>query len=713
MKVNLNENWYILQDVHDTAEQLGLYREDFGSNTAISNQMSEWESLPELRHLQLVFAENPYWGRELRYFNQAPWWYRRIIHVDNAQGKRIQLTFTNVDYYCRVWLNGILLGEHEGYSDPFSFDVTKLLHDGDNVLVVKVWSPWDNEVDDNRQQERTFLIKRNMVKGTYEHSDGFIQRDVNPIGIYGEVFLTLHEDAFFSREPRLTYTLCPEECRVTLKLECSIENLSGAQEQYRVHLRCCDSQTGEIKLERDYGVSDNIEETLSDIRLWNTWDRGGAWLYDITTSLCRNGQVVDQATRKYGFRKVELERTPEKTMFLLNGKRFYIRGTSYYPDAYVSNMCVERYKRDLAAMKRLGFNTLRVHVHVEMPVFYELCDSYGIGIIQDSEYNWMHPVTDAFCSRFIQIYLRNVEMLMPYSSILSWICMNEPGLRDPAGRQNSRAMTVNPGPALYAKITEIDPSRPAIKGSFCQDDPFSGDSHNYSGALWHQTSYVDIDGTTEKLNTEFGVDAIPCLYSLKKCPPLYGRLRSITDRIDDIQKYQYMLLKYFISHYRAQRFCPNSGYMQFLFSDMCPQSFYGVYDWWGLPKQGVRALEEVNQPVAVFLHYGKEKIYSICVVNDTDTDYGKVTVKLVFNAKRAGQRVYSFDGVLHGDGFLAFAADALEYDASDVIDATLTLYKDQNVLAHNRNENLFFFPNPPEGYPGRISHELGMRIFNA
>ena len=95
-----------------------------------------------------------------------------------------------------------------------------------------------------------------------------------------------------------------------------------------------------------------------------------------------------------------MHRTPEMTKFILNGKDFYMRGTAYFPDAYVSAMNEERYRRDLLQIKNSGFNMLRVHVHVDLPIFYELCDELGLGIMHDSEYNWMHPVDESICRPF-------------------------------------------------------------------------------------------------------------------------------------------------------------------------------------------------------------------------------------------------------------------------------------------------------------------------
>ena len=93
MKLDLSKNWNILQDVHDTCEQLGLpEREDF--MTLQGPQISEWEPLPELKHLQLLFSEHPYWGRELRYFNDAPWWYKKEFELALGAEEHIELCFT-------------------------------------------------------------------------------------------------------------------------------------------------------------------------------------------------------------------------------------------------------------------------------------------------------------------------------------------------------------------------------------------------------------------------------------------------------------------------------------------------------------------------------------------------------------------------------------------------------------------------------------------
>lgn len=716
MNYNFKDGWKILQDVHDAGEILGLYKKEF--MPTVGNQISEWEDLPELKQLQLIYAQQPYFGRELRYFNQAPWWYKKEFDIPEGAGNYARLQFTNVDYYCKVWLNGEYVGEHEGYSMPFSFRVDDKLIRGDrNTLIVKVWSPWDTQVLGDSQDRRTFLVVRDTIKGTYEHSDTFVQRDANPVGIYGAVTLEACGDACFADAPDIEYVLSDDLKSAHITAKVAVEDVDGAR--YTLRFTCVDDQTHEPVCRAECEVSASgeylIEADTKDIRLWNTWDKGGVWLYRMVVEILKDGQILQTHQEKQGFRKIEMVRDSETTSFYLNGRRFYVRGTSYFPDLYASNMCRERYERDLINIKAAGFNLVRIHVHVDLPVFYELCSEMGIGVMQDSEYNWMHPATDEFADRFIRVYLDTVRMLKRHSAMFCWICMNEPGLEDPMGKSNGRAMTINPGPRLYKTVREIDPTRPAIKGSYCEDDPDSGDSHNYTGSLNGDVQhYTDIYGKVEKFNTEYGFDAPPCVYSLKNCPPAMKRLSGIADRFDEIQHYQYSLLKYYTEHYRMQKYAPNSGYVQFLFNDMCPQSFYGLYDWWGLPKAGLKAMQESNMPLGVFLKYNGEGIEGIYAVNDDWKALGAVRVKYVLTDENGAVIASDSREIRLGEDSIECVWKlGLKAPKQGKVNCALILAQEDRVLYVNHYEDLFHMPEHVKGHPSRMSHELGMRLYFA
>ena len=744
MKLSLKKDWYILQDVHDDGEALGLYKDDFIDNVS-GTQISEWEPLPELKQLQLLFAKYPYFGRELRYFNEAPWWYKNTFNVPQDADRCCKLWFTNVDYYCKVWINGRYVGEHEGYSAQFGFDVEEMIKPGEtNTLIVKVWSPWDGEVRENMIEMRTFLVSRNMVKGTYEHSDTLLQRDANPVGIYGEVYLDFYQDVHWSKDPDINYDLDVEQRAVSLQAAAKLEGINVGEE-YTAILYCVDHLTketvGESALQIVSDDEFDAKVAIKDITLWSTWDRGTPYLYDAVLDIFKNGVKVLSYAKAVGFRKVEMLRDEKQTAILLNGKRMYVRGTSYFPDQYVSAMHEERYWRDLLAIKNAGFNLLRVHVHIEFPIFYHLCDELGIAIIQDSEYNWMHPFETDFTDRFISVYTENIIQMKNHPSIFVWVCMNEPGVMElmlsgsvnqlligaekneeeqtenllsdlGASFSNCEPVLVHPGPAIMKAVRKADPSRPIILGSFCSENIDSGDSHNYTGSLnGEHTHFLDLYGKTEKFNSEYGFDALPCKASLQKNDRVYHRLKGLEDDVKLIQEYQYKYLKYVTEHYRLQKYKPCSGYVHFLFNDTSPTSFYGLMDWYGLPKKGLAAMLESNMPVAVMVKFGKESIDGIYLVNDYLHGLGQCTLEwtIVFNKDRKEMGKKNIE--ITQDSLVLVEELNISRVNQPEVDIYLVLKREGKILTTNHYEDIFNQPEHVKGHPHRMNHELGCRLY--
>lgn len=711
MRIDLRSGWEVLQDVHDNGENCRL-QESRGQNTDIGMAISQWESLPELKHLQLLFDEHPYYGRQLRYFNYAPWWYRRSIFIPDTDCKRYIIHFSNVDNYCRVWFNGHLAAEHEGYMLAFDVDVTDFVIRGEeNLLIVKVWSPWDDTIEKDRYDARTFSVERRMVKGTYEHCDTFIQRDVNPIGIYGEVYLEMPEEVLL-REPEIVYELDAEKKIASITAKANIDLLQEGD--YKAVLTVTDLKDGTEVLHTEINVSGEklcLNGDTQPVRLWYVWDQGEQYLYNAQLTIIREGRVCDRYGYNLGFRTVCLVRDKEKTQAVLNGRPFYIRGTSYFPDVYVSNVTEEIYRRDLMRIRAAGFNFIRVHVHVEQHLFYEICTELGLGIMQDSEFNWRHPTDESYENRFVDIYRKTIRMLKHHTSIFFWVCLNEPGIMLQEG-MHCDLMDVSPGPALYAAALETDPSRSVVKGSCWEDDPLSGDSHNYIGSLvGHDTHYSDIYGTTEKFNTEYGFDAPPDAETLAKDPRLYKRLEQIVPYIDKIQTYQYKLLKYFTEHYRIQKHAPNNGYVQFLFSDLCLQSFYGIYDYYGNPKKGLLAMEESNMPVGVFLKH-KDKPDEIHLVNDYPYGLGECTVSW---------RIEDAEGKVLNEGKTISVVPAdcnltlyvFDEPLPDADACYLRVCQSDKVICSNEYHELLRMPPHVKGHPHRMDHELGCRLYFA
>jgi beta-galactosidase/beta-glucuronidase len=104
----------------------------------------------------------------------------RFAHGRLPEGAMLSLSFGGVYYAARVWLNGVYLGDHEGYFSAFEFDVTEIVvTDGENELLVEVFSPEESEEND-----------RKTIGGVWARWDGMAP-PINPGGIFKEVGLVV------------------------------------------------------------------------------------------------------------------------------------------------------------------------------------------------------------------------------------------------------------------------------------------------------------------------------------------------------------------------------------------------------------------------------------------------------------------------------------------------------------------------------------------
>ena len=332
------------------------------------------------------------------------------------------------------------------------------------------------------------------------------------------------------------------------------------------------------------------------------------------------------------------------------------------------------------------------------------------GVFQDFDLNWVFPTTESFTARAVTLFRALIGNLRNHPSIACWIAMNE------AGGKKGPAATLRPGPQLVAAAHELDPTRPVIKNSEDHNDLESGDGHDYRGSLGGGR-YTDIYGSTEKLVTEFGVDAPPAAGRLRGIPRALELLKDVLPRVAELHDYQYRLIKYYVEHYRIQKYAPNAGYFQFMWIDFCPQSFYGVYDYWGVPKTegiggGLKAFEESNQPVGIFMDY-KDAPGPLWAVNDTLADLGECTASWLVTDESGAEVTRGSAPVRLGPDSRARVSD-LKFPTRPEAAYRIVLdvrAPDGRELARNLYRDPFHHPHQPQGHAERMDHEIGMRLW--
>jgi len=128
---NLDGRWHYIVDPFNTGEW-GKFH--FNKIQETPDQLLEYDfsMAPTLN----VPGDWNSQKNELLYYEGIVW-YQRDFFVHPQQGKRYFLNFGAVNYKAEVYLNGRLLGTHEGGFTPFQFEISDKILDGDNFIVIK------------------------------------------------------------------------------------------------------------------------------------------------------------------------------------------------------------------------------------------------------------------------------------------------------------------------------------------------------------------------------------------------------------------------------------------------------------------------------------------------------------------------------------------------------------------------------------------------
>jgi hypothetical protein len=257
--------------------------------------------------------------------------------------ERLLIHFGAVDQIAYVYINGRFAGEHEGGYLPFTLDLTSLLCEGENELVVEV--------------EDTLDIELGYGKQTYKRG-GMWYTAIS--GIWQSVWLeSLCEGAI-------------ETLRITPDLSGVTIETTGGEAEKHILLRTPDG----IR-EIDY-EGDSVRIDIENARLWSPEN---PYLYEFTLT---SGK--DRIDSYFGLRTVSIERCGEHSFICLNDKPYFFHGLldqGYYSDGIYTPKTPEGYIYDILKMKELGFNTLRKHIKIEPELFYYYCDKYGMIVFQD------------------------------------------------------------------------------------------------------------------------------------------------------------------------------------------------------------------------------------------------------------------------------------------------------------------------------------------
>ena len=313
---------------------------------------SEWRSVtvPGSAHVQWLPAVQIY-TTQANWVSAKEWWYKRTFTVPaDFAGKRLRLQFDATDYYADTFLDGRRIGRHEGYIDPYEYEVSSLLKPGQrHEIAVRVWTPIDYY-----WRHRPYTIK-----GSYGAVDQKPD-DITALGITRAVRLVASEKAWID-DIAVSTRLTEGGSEVELEL-----STNATRPRWQATLEPRNFQSAQRYSAGSRGP--RILIPVPDPQLWWTWDHGKPNLYTLTVRLLDDdGAELDSKQLAVGIR--EIERIGDQ--LYLNRRRVFLRGTNSYYNLFLSEMNRAAYERDMALILGMNVNIIRLHCHFTNQEFYD------------------------------------------------------------------------------------------------------------------------------------------------------------------------------------------------------------------------------------------------------------------------------------------------------------------------------------------------------
>ncbi|MEZ9945646.1 beta-galactosidase [Vibrio breoganii] len=405
---------------------------------------STWNTIPVPSNWQLQGYDKPiYTNVKYPFPNNPP-----HVPADNPTGvyrtsfdisqqwlsRSTRIIFDGVNSAFHLWCNGEWVGYSQDSRLPAEFDLSEFLHLGSNQITVMVM----------RWSDGSYLEDQDMwwLSGIY--------RDVSllskPLLSISDVFVSTKLDACYRDATLLVET----------KLSASSDGHQVQVQLFDAEQKPCfeavTKQCGTKWIDERGAYDDRTYHEISVVNPLK-WSAEEPNLYTVVVSLLdSNGEFIEAESYKVGFRAIEIS----DGLLKLNGKPLLIRGVNRHEHHPERGHAVTREDmiQDIKLIKQHNFNAVRTAHYPNHPTWYELCDEYGLYVVDEAnvETHGQQPMgrlsddsqwLGAYMSRMIGM----VERDKNHPCIIIWSLGNESGLGS-----NHHAM--------YQWTKQRDPSRP-------------------------------------------------------------------------------------------------------------------------------------------------------------------------------------------------------------------------------------------------------------
>jgi beta-galactosidase/beta-glucuronidase len=381
-------------------------------------------------------------GVGLQEFHPRVWYNKSVSIPEAAAGRRVILHFQAVDYYAKVWVNGILAGSHQGGYAAFSFDITPYIVSGK-----------DNNITLKAEDSNDCTQPRGKQRWTKENFECFY---VQSTGIWQTVWLEYVE------EQRLdSVKITPDIDRSSVSFDVQVHGLETAAG--KILLEAAVTLKG-VPVKTTSQIIDRPRQTMEIDLLheasgpWKRsyWSPAQPNLYDVEFILYVDGKVADRVHSYFGMRKVSIG----NGKVLLNNAPIYQRlilDQGYWTESHLTPPSEEAIVADIDYILAMGYNSVRKHMKIEDARFLYWCDVKGLLVW--SEMAATFEFHDRAVERFTNEWLEIVQQQYNHPSIITWVPFNESwGVPNILHDQRQQKFTEG----IYHLTKAIDPYRPVI-----------------------------------------------------------------------------------------------------------------------------------------------------------------------------------------------------------------------------------------------------------
>ncbi len=482
---------------------------------------------------------------ELEHYSGYAWYQRSVTLDEQELAGELLLHFGAVDYWCQVFVNGALAGEHEGGYTPFTLPIREHVQPGENSIAVRVYDVAQTEITIPRWPAEQTRPERTTPPFTaVDIPHGKQEWYINIGGIWQDVTLSSVPRTYLD-VVHVTTDVHTGTAQVAVALAGAPAETSRGTISVRLEQngqRVVETQLALTAGQRAYIVSIHVDAP-------QLWSLELPALYTATVQLSTEN-MADETVTRFGFREI----TTRDGRLILNGEPIYLLSAldqDLFPNTIALAPSVEYLRDQFVKAKELGLNCLRCHIKPPDPRYLDLADEMGLLIWAEIP-SWRtfspKPTAHLDAFRVGEPIRQRVEQTLEemirrdfnHPSLIIWTIVNEDWGTSLPLRADDRAWVRG----MYQRCKQLDPTRLVVDNSACMhawgpnihvqsdlDDfhvymniPDNADAWEQAMAqfalrpAWTYSQHGDAERTGQEplILSEFGNWGLPSLEGLRK-----------------------------------------------------------------------------------------------------------------------------------------------------------------------------------------------------